>query len=211
MAKQENLKERMDTVKANSVSDREFEETWGISIDAQVDKMMARWDTLLAQAREAIDNDHQPADERQQPAAEAPADSAERKEESFFIYYVATCPNDECKTNPTKAEKAKLMHQLYIQITELLNEFVIESKSKKSEKENNEIIGLVMLNLKGIIIPEEKNEIRQRLDTATFKGVKLKRTDVMPEGDYERLELSINAKKEQPLCKKAKDPKGRSK
>jgi len=204
MAKQENLKERMDTIKANSVSDLEFEETWGISIDAQVDKMMERWDTLLAQAREAIDNDHQPAGERQQPAAEEPADSAARKEVTSFIYYVATCPNDECKTNPTKAKKAKLMHELYMQITELLNEFVIESKSKKSAKENNEITGLMMLDLNGIIIPEEKNEILQRIDNATFKGVKLKRTDVMPEGDYERWELSIQPKP----CKNAKTQRG---
>jgi len=183
MAKKENLKERMDTVKANSVSDKEFEETWGISIDAQVDKLMERWDTLLAQARETIDNANQPADERQQLAAQEQADSAARKEETVIIYYsVEKCP---------VAETAITMHELYNIIVKALKEFIVESIEKKSEKENNDVAELVVLNLSEIANPEEKEEILHRLDRATFKGVKLKRIDIMPEGDYNLLELSI--------------------
>ena len=55
MAKVENLIDRIDTIRANSVSDKEFEQTWGRSLDSQVKKMMGRWDELQARAREAID------------------------------------------------------------------------------------------------------------------------------------------------------------
>lgn len=80
MAQLENLIERMDTIKANSVTDREFEVTWCISLDDQVKKMMAKWDALLAEAKEAISIDNLPADRRQQLAAPE-ADNAEEKEE----------------------------------------------------------------------------------------------------------------------------------
>lgn len=55
MAKVENLIDRIDTIRANSVSDKEFEQTWGRSLDSQVKKMMGRWDELQARAKEAID------------------------------------------------------------------------------------------------------------------------------------------------------------
>lgn len=61
---QENLIERMDTIKANSVTEREFEVTWGISLDDQVKNMKMKWDTLLAEAKEAIGIDNPPAPER---------------------------------------------------------------------------------------------------------------------------------------------------
>lgn len=55
MARIENLIDRIDTIRANSVSDKEFEQTWGRSLDSQVKKMMGRWDELQARAKEAID------------------------------------------------------------------------------------------------------------------------------------------------------------
>lgn len=181
MAKQENLIERMDTIKANSVSDREFEETWGISIDAQVDKMMERWNTLLDQTRETIDIDNQPADERQQSAADEQADIAARKEDTIVIYYsVEKCP---------EAETAITMHELCSKIIELFNEYVVESKHKESAKENHKNARLVALNLSEITTQEEKEEIQHRLEKAAFKGVKLKRINRKPKGDYDLLEL----------------------
>lgn len=82
MAQQENLIERMDTIKANSVTEREFEETWGISLETQVENMMDTWNHMMAQAKEAIYNDNQPAEPRQQSAAEDIAVNAGDKEES---------------------------------------------------------------------------------------------------------------------------------
>lgn len=55
MALQRNLIDRIDTIRANSVSDEEFEKTWGESLDSKVKKSMDKWDELLAQARKAID------------------------------------------------------------------------------------------------------------------------------------------------------------
>lgn len=81
MAKEENLFERMDTIKASSVSEREFEETWGISLETQVEEMMDTWDRMLAQAKEAIDNDNLPIEPRQQSAANEKAVNAGDKEE----------------------------------------------------------------------------------------------------------------------------------
>lgn len=50
-----NLIDRIDTIRANSVSDKEFEQTWGESLDRKVKKSMDRWEELLAQAKKAID------------------------------------------------------------------------------------------------------------------------------------------------------------
>ena len=80
MTQKENLIERMDTVKAESVSDKEFEDAWGISLDAQVEKMMAKWDSMLAQAKDAIDSQEQPDGERHPLAADLEEDSAEEAE-----------------------------------------------------------------------------------------------------------------------------------
>ena len=56
MAEQvKNLIDRLDTIKANSVSDQEFEKTWGESLDRSVEKMMGVWDRLQAQAKQAIE------------------------------------------------------------------------------------------------------------------------------------------------------------
>lgn len=55
MALQRNLIDRIDTIRANSVSDEEFEKTWGESLDSKVKKSMDKWDELLAQVRKAID------------------------------------------------------------------------------------------------------------------------------------------------------------
>lgn len=49
MANIKNLLDRIDTIRANSVSDKEFEETWGRSLDEGTKKLMDRWDALLAQ------------------------------------------------------------------------------------------------------------------------------------------------------------------
>jgi hypothetical protein len=54
MANLKNLLERIDTIRANSVSDYEFEETWGRSLDVGTKKLMDRWDALLAQTRESV-------------------------------------------------------------------------------------------------------------------------------------------------------------
>ena len=54
MAKYSRLMDRIDTIRANSVSDKEFEEVWGKSLDEHVEKMMDRWDVLLAQAKKSI-------------------------------------------------------------------------------------------------------------------------------------------------------------
>lgn len=56
MALQRNLIDRIDTIRANSVSDEEFEKTWGESLDRKVKKSMDKWDELLAQARLAIES-----------------------------------------------------------------------------------------------------------------------------------------------------------
>lgn len=56
MAQIENLIERIDTIRANSVSDQEYEQIWGKSLDSKVKQSMKRWDELLAQAKKAIDS-----------------------------------------------------------------------------------------------------------------------------------------------------------
>jgi hypothetical protein len=55
MTKYDRLMDRIDTIRANSVSDKEFEESWGKSLDEHVERMMDRWDLLLSQAKEAIE------------------------------------------------------------------------------------------------------------------------------------------------------------
>ncbi len=54
MGKNESLIERIDTIRANSVSDQQYEQTWGRSLDSKVKQSMDRWDTLLAAAKKAI-------------------------------------------------------------------------------------------------------------------------------------------------------------
>ena len=56
MAKEMNLIDRIDTIRANSVSDKEFEKIWGESLDRKVEKSMERWDQLLIRAKMAIES-----------------------------------------------------------------------------------------------------------------------------------------------------------
>ena len=56
MTEVKNLLDRIDTIRANSVSEQEYEKFWGKSLDSKVKKSMDRWDELLAQAKEAIDS-----------------------------------------------------------------------------------------------------------------------------------------------------------
>lgn len=56
MTKVENLIERIDTIRANSVSDEMYEQTWGRSLDSKVKQSMDRWDALLAEAKKAIES-----------------------------------------------------------------------------------------------------------------------------------------------------------
>ena len=55
MVQVNNLIDRIDTIRANSVSDKEFEKTWGESLDRKVKKSMDKWDELLAQVKKAIE------------------------------------------------------------------------------------------------------------------------------------------------------------
>ena len=50
-----NLMDRIDDVRANSVSDDEYKRVWNRSLDEQVSRMMVRWDELMARAKEAVD------------------------------------------------------------------------------------------------------------------------------------------------------------
>lgn len=56
MAQKENLIDRIDTLRANSVSDQDYEQFWGKSLDSKVKQSMKRWDELLARAKKAIDS-----------------------------------------------------------------------------------------------------------------------------------------------------------
>lgn len=49
-----NLMDRIDEVRANSVSDDEYKRVWNRSLDEQVSRMTALWDELQARAREAV-------------------------------------------------------------------------------------------------------------------------------------------------------------
>lgn len=55
MAKEGNLIDRLDTIRVNSVSEEEFKRVWGKSLDDHAKRVVARWDILLAQAKEAIE------------------------------------------------------------------------------------------------------------------------------------------------------------
>lgn len=55
MAETKKLIDRLDTIRANSVNEEEFERVWGKSLDDHAKRMVARWDILLAQAKEAIE------------------------------------------------------------------------------------------------------------------------------------------------------------
>lgn len=59
MTQVENLIDRIDTIRANSVSDKEFEKTWGESLDRKVKKSMDKWDELLALSKKAIEMSNQ--------------------------------------------------------------------------------------------------------------------------------------------------------
>ena len=50
-----NLMDRIDEVRVNSVTEDEYERVWNRSLDEQVSRMMARWDELMARAKEAVD------------------------------------------------------------------------------------------------------------------------------------------------------------
>lgn len=54
MTEVRNLIDRIDTIRANSVSEKEYEKFWGKSLDSRVKESMDRWDELLARAKEAI-------------------------------------------------------------------------------------------------------------------------------------------------------------
>ena len=54
MTEVRNLIDRIDTTRANSVSEAEYEKFWGKSLDSGVKKSMDRWEELLAKAKEAI-------------------------------------------------------------------------------------------------------------------------------------------------------------
>lgn len=59
MVQLSNLIDRIDTIRANSVSDKEFEKTWGESLDRKVKKSMDKWDELLALSKKAIEMSNQ--------------------------------------------------------------------------------------------------------------------------------------------------------
>ena len=50
-----NLIDRIDTIRVNSVTDKEFEQTWGMNLDMKVRNAMGRWDELLEKAKNAIE------------------------------------------------------------------------------------------------------------------------------------------------------------
>ena len=41
MTQKENIMDRIDTIKANSVKEEQFRETWGVSLDEHMAKIMA--------------------------------------------------------------------------------------------------------------------------------------------------------------------------
>jgi hypothetical protein len=58
MTKIENVLDRIDAIRANSVSDIDFEQTWGKSLDKHVEELMGNWDELMAQAKDAIEEEN---------------------------------------------------------------------------------------------------------------------------------------------------------
>ncbi len=53
-----NLIDRIDTIRVNSVTDKEFEQTWGMNLDMKVKNAMGRWDELLEKAKNAIEENN---------------------------------------------------------------------------------------------------------------------------------------------------------
>lgn len=49
------LLDRIDTIKTNSISDKEFEETWDESLDVKVEKSMNKWDDLLRKTKNNVE------------------------------------------------------------------------------------------------------------------------------------------------------------
>lgn len=52
MAALENILERIDTIKANSVKEEQFRATWGVSLDEHMTKMMAHVQKTDARVKE---------------------------------------------------------------------------------------------------------------------------------------------------------------
>ena len=51
MEKKMSVMDRIDFVMANSVTDDEYKQFWGVSIDEHVAEMMKHWDNLLEKHR----------------------------------------------------------------------------------------------------------------------------------------------------------------
>lgn len=176
MAKQENLTERMDTIKANSVSDREFEETWGISLEDHVKNMMAKWDTLLAQAKDAIDSDKQPADERQQLAADANNDSAEKQAAKKTLYVIKNQTNKKFD----KKQVAKLIQLVFEYLKQAFANCELIIKEKEEENECNEdsaLIGILFFHCDVARQEKDEDELLTQLNRAMPEGVLIERCD----------------------------------
>lgn len=54
MAKEEKLLDRIGTINANSVTDKEFEDVWGVTLDACVNQLMDYWNARVSETRDAI-------------------------------------------------------------------------------------------------------------------------------------------------------------
>ena len=48
------LLDKIDTIKSNSISDKEFEETWGESLGVKVEKSINKWDDLLKETKNNV-------------------------------------------------------------------------------------------------------------------------------------------------------------
>ena len=51
MEKKMSLMERIDYIRANSVSDDDYKKFWGVSIDEHVSELIKHWDALLKKTR----------------------------------------------------------------------------------------------------------------------------------------------------------------
>lgn len=51
MNRKMSLMDRIDYVRANSVTDEDYKKFWGVSIDEHVSELMKHWDALLEQTR----------------------------------------------------------------------------------------------------------------------------------------------------------------
>ena len=74
------LLDRIDTIKANSVTAEEFEKIWGKSLKDHLDEMMDFWCKIEARAKEVIEVVNQPAEKRHQPVAEPQGKTAVKAE-----------------------------------------------------------------------------------------------------------------------------------